>query len=61
MGWREQCKKTTNDNPPNTQASPQLPRNYFSVGLAKNYPREAIVSLRSKDVTKTFAIGPVPV
>lgn len=45
VGWREQCKKTTNDNAPNTQASPQLLRNDFSVGLANNDPRETIALL----------------
>lgn len=45
VGWREQCKKTTNNNAPNTQASPQLLINYFSVGLANNDPRETIALL----------------
>lgn len=58
-GWREQCKKTTNDNPPHTQASPQLPRNDFSVGLANNDPREAIASLKPKSVTTPLAMHPV--
>lgn len=59
VGWSEQRKKTTNSNLPNTQASPRLPRNDFSVDLANNDPRGAIASLKPKNVAKTFAIRPV--
>lgn len=59
VGWSEQCQKTTNSNLPNTPASPQLPRNDFSADSANNDPREAIASLKPKNVAKTFAIRPV--
>lgn len=58
MGWREQCKKTTNNNPPNTQASPHPPRNYFSVDLANTDPREAIAALMPKNLTKNICHTP---
>lgn len=58
MGWREQCKKTTNDNPPNTQASPQLPRNYFSVGLAKKLPKRSYCITKVKRRDKNICHRP---